>query len=667
MKLSLSTPRLVKFTFKSALMLIIWMTLMRMGFFFVFNHHGYSLGQLMSTFLMGFRFDLRIVGILSLLMLIVGSFGFMHPFKQPLNGKIWLWVLGLLLLVINIFYTIDFAHYAYLSQRLNASALNYLEDVGISGEMVWQSYPVVRLLLLIVGFTAVLYFFIYRQYKSLKHNLNILGWKQRFFWSLSACLLSALLIFGRLNQYPLRWSDAYSLGSDYQANLALNPFESFFNTLKFRGSSYDDKKVQESFAFLSSYYGWDPKRQKERNYSRSIAENGVGSTPNIVLVICESFSAYKSSMWGNPLNTTPFFDSLTQKGLFFDHCFSPSYGTARGVWATLTGLPDVESNNTASRNPRAVDQQTVMNQFSGYEKYYFIGGSPSWANIRGLLMNNIQGLHLYEQDNLNAPRLDVWGISDKNLFLEANKILQKETKPFFAIIQTADNHRPYTIPAEDSDFVVKSPSLQELNRYGFKDQVNLENKLKEYNAFRYTDYTFRKFMEAAQQSAYFSNTIFVFVGDHGIPGDVGNMLPKAWTEQRLASEHVPLLFYAPRFIHPFRDSMICSQLDVMPTIAGLSGHPVQLTTLGRNLLDPNTRRDPFAFIYDPDNRQVGVVKGNMFYKRHMQSGKEELVSIKNNAPLVKDSSLEIRKQEMHQLSEGIYQTASYLLLHNKKQ
>jgi len=45
-------------------------------------------------------------------------------------------------------------------------------------------------------------------------------------------------------------------------------------------------------------------------YERKIVADSmpqIGSQqPNVVLVICESFSAYKSSMYGNPLNTTPF-------------------------------------------------------------------------------------------------------------------------------------------------------------------------------------------------------------------------------------------------------------------------------------------------------------------------------------------------------------------------
>jgi hypothetical protein len=37
---------------------------------------------------------------------------------------------------------------------------------------------------------------------------------------------------------------------------------------------------------------------------------------------------------------------------------------------------------------------------------YFIGGSASWANIRGLLTDNIGDLHIYEQDDYNAPKIE---------------------------------------------------------------------------------------------------------------------------------------------------------------------------------------------------------------------------------------------------------------------
>src|SRR5688500_13374785 len=71
-------------------------------------------------------------------------------------------------------------------------------------------------------------------------------------------LLLGLAIFGRFNQYPLRWSDAFALGSDYKANLALNPFESFFNTLKFRKSNFDEKKLASLYPILAPHFGLKP-------------------------------------------------------------------------------------------------------------------------------------------------------------------------------------------------------------------------------------------------------------------------------------------------------------------------------------------------------------------------------------------------------------------------
>jgi arylsulfatase A-like enzyme len=51
---------------------------------------------------------------------------------------------------------------------------------------------------------------------------------------------------------------------------------------------------------------------------------------------------YKSSMSGSPLNTTPFFDSLARRGVFFERCFAPTFSTARALFAILTGIPDAQ-------------------------------------------------------------------------------------------------------------------------------------------------------------------------------------------------------------------------------------------------------------------------------------------------------------------------------------
>jgi phosphoglycerol transferase MdoB-like AlkP superfamily enzyme len=327
------------------------------------------------------------------------------------------------------------------------------------------------------------------------------------------------------------------------------------------------------------------------------------------------------------------------------------------VWATVTGVPDVQLYKTASRNPAAVDQHTIINDFKGYEKYYFLGGSTSWANIRGLLTNNIDSLHLYEEGDYKAAKIDVWGISDKNLFLESNKILGKEQKPFFAVIQTADNHRPYTIPEEDlKSFQKKKVPQDTLIKYGFAT-------LDEYNAFRYTDYCYQQFIEAAKKEKYFNNTIFVFVGDHGIKGVAGDMLPKVFSELSLTSEYVPLLFYAPGFIKPARYTYPASQVDILPTLAGLCNVGYTNNALGSDLLKEKDTTAKKAFIIDIDERRIGIIQNNLYYSYNLNGSGEQIASILNNQKVTMTDSL---RNAYKTATDAYYETSRYLLLNNKK-
>lgn len=564
-------------------------------------------------------------------------------------------------------YTFDFFHFAYLRERLNASILNYAEDAGISLKMVWQSYPVIKTLIAwVICFAGIFYVtrFLYRISKGLPEKMTRV--KRFITWAICFLIL-ALAIFGRAGQYPLRWSDAYRFSSDYKANLALNPFQSFFSSLKFRKTGFDIQKTKQYYNLVAAQLGINNPDSSSVNFHRKTILNDSipGNHPNIVLVVCESFCSYKSSMWGNPLNTTPYFNELCRNGIFFKNCFSPAYGTARGVWAIMTGIPDVVELKTASRNPNIVDQQTIVNNLPGYDKFYFIGGSASWANIRGVLTGNIKDLHLYEQDDYKASAVDVWGISDKNLFLEANNVLRKQTSPFFAVIQTADNHRPYTIPKEDMPFItMRNLPKDTLEKYGFWTNQEL-------NEYAYTDYCFKTFFEAAAKEKYFNNTIFVFVGDHGLRGNAGEMFPKVWTDQALTSHHVPLLFYAPSQLKPQVVERKVSQVDIMPGIAFLAGLQVNNTTLGRNIFLNTSLADSNeitnnTFILQPDNHLIGLLTGKYYYKYDLQSKTGTVFSLLNNDPLPPGEPDSSFIHQMHDLTLGYYEISRYMLFNNKK-
>lgn len=662
----LPVPRLIRWILVLAALSLMLLSGLRVAVWIVFNDSHLTWAEALPAFWLGLRFDARVVAGVLLPLLLLGSIRGLHALDNPRGRRLWTALLSAAAAAVFVLYVFDFLHLRYLGQRLNASALSYLEDAAISALMVWQTYPVVKIVLAlsVAIAAAVVTLRLTQRHSAQSQEPSSRRWRAA--WWLAAALACLLAIFGRVGQYPLRWSDAFVLRNDFAANLALNPVQSFFSSLDFRGSSYDLEQVRQAYPLMSDYLGVSDPDEEKLNFVRHVPAraDAPARRPNVVLVICESFSAYKSSMWGNRLDTTPYFAELCRDGLFFDKCFTPLSGTARGIWATITGLPDVEPVKTASRNPGMVDQHTIINDFVGYRKLYFLGGSTSWANIRGLLTNNIQGLELYEEDYFKSPRVDVWGISDKNLFLEAEQVLARQQEPFFAIIQTAGNHRPYTIPEEDLDeFTRLELTPEEVAQHGF-------SSLEELNAFRYTDFTFRAFMTAARKSAYFDNTVFVFIGDHGVAGNAGTLFPQAWTEQALTTYHVPLLYYAPKLIAPRRISSPASMLDTLPTLAGLAGIPYRNSGLGRDLLESERRdggRSNAAFILDQNNKTVGAIRGQHFSYLHWESKRSSLVWADfSPAPLEPGPAVGAIAADSIRFAQAFHETARYLLLNNRK-
>lgn len=664
----LKIPRYIVWLFLTGIIFLLIMGLLRWTVVLKFRTPTEKTISLVEAYWLGFRYDLRFVAITVLLIYLIGSIPFLHPINKKWGSRISFFIWTLFVIFLTIFYIADFAHYGYLRQRLNANVLTFLNDAKISFGMMWQSYHLGWILAGALIAISLLMTIVKLNYNFILSRPNVSTKKSSKVWGVIFVLFLAFCIVGNIvykgGQYPLRWSNAYNLGNDYAANIALNPFQSFFSTMEFREATFDKAKLDEHYAWMSAYLGV-PENERDSstlNFKRMVQSDSNNVTAkqihNVVLVICESFSAYKSSMFGNPLNTTPFFDEMCRNGVFFNRAFSPAYGTARGVWATITGIPDVQFNRTSSRNPAAVNQHTIINDFKNFEKFYFLGGSSSWANIRGLLTNNIEGLNLYEQGSYDSKEIDVWGISDKNLFLEANKVLAKQEKPFFAVIQTADNHRPYTIPKEDlKEFQKKKINKDTLKKYGFENED-------EFNAFRYTDFSYQKFIEAARKEKYFNNTLFVFIGDHGIKGDAGNLLPKAFTTQGLTNMHVPLLFYAPHILQSKQVTTPASQVDVLPSIAHLCNISYTNTTLGRNLFSlKNDDANNFTFIIDPATKIIGALNKDYFYNYQLKDNQvESFVSIKDNNPATDEAI----KKQLRFIADAFYETARFMLLNNKK-
>ena len=606
---------------------------------------------------MGIQYDLRWIALILLPIVLISMVPQLSPFYSARNKKWWTWYLAVVTFIAFIFFAADFGSFSYNGVRLDAGAMNFAEDPGISLKMMWQTYPMV---LMVAGLIVAVILFRWMYHRSHWQVINRtdglkIPYRRKHF--IIAALVLAFFIHSSFSLEPLSRNDSFKFKHSFKSYLAINPLQNFFATLKLRKPVFNEQKAREAFPLMAKWMQLPD--SNNFSYRRQMAprSNSLESRPNIILVQCESFSMYKSSMSGNPLNTTPNFDTLCGDGIFFERCFTPHFSTARGLFAILSGIPDAQLFKFSSRNPLALEQHTIVDNFEGYSKHYFLGGSPEFNNFEGLL-KNIDGLQMHTEGSFKSPKINVWGISDKDLFLEANTILTKETKPFFAYIHTSGNHRPYMVPLQDTvEFKSVFVTDEELLRYGFES-------LEEFNAFRYFDFCIKKFIAAAKTEAYFHNTIFVFVGDHGLAGNASAVYPAAWTEQRLTDEHVPLLFYAPYLLPPQKRSEVVSQIDILPTIAGMLHQPYINTTLGRDLLDP-AKKNNYAFITNTAGG-IGMVTDDFYFSRNINFPDEQLNPVRSQALMYTKQQQDSIKKELSNFTNAFFETAKYLIMNNKK-
>ncbi len=625
-----------------------------------------------ETLGIGLRFDLRLA---ILLMLPIALLAWL-PVWNLTRSRVLRWVarlyLALALGAVLLVYIIDFGHYAYLGVRINATVLRFLEDAQISTDMVWQTYPVVWITLGWAAATALVWWLLLRfERVTLDRPAKRIS-RLSLIWGSALMVVAVFVaILGRFdninleNPVPLRWSDAFFSGDNQIAALGLNPVIFLYDTLKVPNQPYDREQVEAHYDVVSHYLGVDQPDAKTLNFSR---EQGVqpyaidGKRPNVVFVMLESLGTTAVGAYGNPLNPTPNIDRLAKQSWLFKNFYVPVTGTAKTVWASISGVPDVSRQETATRNPLITRQHSLVNALQGYDKYYMIGGNSGWANMNALIRQSIDDIQLYEERHWNSPMVDVWGISDLDLFKESDRLLreQGEGKPFFAYIQTAGNHRPFTIPKQNDGFEALDLPLEKVQGAGSRSVA-------QYNAVRLLDFNIGRLMEIAKEGGWYDNTIFVMFGDHNTRiAQIPHMLP-AYEKLGLESNNVPLLIHAPKLLEPRVIEEAVGLADLLPTVLGMAGMEFRNGAMGRDIQQPapeGERVVPLVLREGTFPLIGGVTKDFLLQMQH-DGSQPSLHEIASPEPLVDVADRYPEEfQRLVALTRGLHEASRLMLYQN---
>ena len=632
--------------------------------------------DVLPTLGIGLRFDLRLA---LLLMLPVGIL-LALPKLRLARFRAVRWLLrGYLLLAVaalGLLYIIDFGHYAYLGVRLNATVLRFAGDAQISAGMLWQTYPVLWITLAwLAGVTLWTWALLRLERVTLDRPqaqrvgvLPAIG---------GAAVVGVLVFFGLLgrasalnleNPVPLRWSDAFYSGNSQIGALGINPALFLFDTLTLEPAAFDEAVTREHYEVVADYLSVSERDAQGLNFFRHqpVQAHRIQAErpPNVVFVMLESLGTSAVGAYGNPLNPTPNLDRLARESWFFRHFYVPVTGTAKTVWASITGIPDLSRQETATRNPLIARQRTLINALDGYEKFYMIGGNAGWANINALIRQSIDGVQLYEERHWQSPQVDVWGISDLDFFKESSQILGAlpKDKSFFAYLQTSGNHRPFTIPKDNDGFEALDLPLEQVQQAGSRS-------VEQYNAVRLLDFNIGRLMQLAKEQGFYDDTIFVFFGDHNTRiSQIPHMAP-AFEQLGLESNNVPLLIHAPKWLAPREFDAAVGLADLLPTVAGLVGVPFDNGGLGRDLQlpAPEGERVVPLVLQEGTFPVIGAVTRDFLVQMQHDGSSPTLHDL--HSPTPRDNVAEQHPQEFQRLlalSRGLHETARLQMYRNVK-
>ena len=661
---TLTIPRRIQYLLGLIVLLFATQALFRLLFWGFISDLPMALeSHLAQAFWVGLRFDLRmalLAALCTIPWLIVPRF---NATRYQWLMKSLTWWISLILLAFVSIYALDAGHYLYLTKRLDASIVRFSTDIQDSALMVWQSYPVIWITLAI-AVTWLATHIIHKTYvlPLLKRTPHPRNWWQR---SIAVILFGALLLLmtlGRWSLVPLRWNHAYFNGNAEVAALGLNPIIWTYDTAKFTNAQVTREELGPYLPTLEKLLGGpflkDSHGALDRWYTPVNPVIPKTETPNIILVFMESLGSSHIGAYGNPLNPTPNIDTLIKKSRWYSNFIVPARSTAKSVFTSITGIPDVSAIRTATRNPYITHQRSLFNHFTEYKKYYMLGGSAGWANMSATVHNSIPGITLLEEKDWKSPVEDVWGITDRDLITESLNILATAKQPFMAYIQTAANHSPHTIPDFTPGFAVKQASDSDLSAAAFESNA-------QYNAVRLLDHNIGYLIEQTKQKGIYDNSIFVFFSDHQAHGRVTTFLPSYIYDYGIGELPVPLFLHNPNHITPTQDTTPGTLPDLLPTIAGLFAKPAFNTTLGKDLAWAKGQDLPTYGLVQAERKSV-VFNAHTIASINTISGEELAADIKINGETTKIDTNAPQAQYMLESAKAYFKGAQYLLRANVK-
>ncbi|HIO92674.1 MAG TPA: alkaline phosphatase family protein [Leucothrix mucor] len=636
-----------------AITVILFLALIRLSNLFLFgnlNDIQHNASSLNDLFIVGLRFDLRVVGT-ALLLFVYLPYIFILWKKNKAAYLSWVkFILGSLLALVIALSFIDIGYFVFFGTAIDILIFGLFEDdtqaVIASGLSDPRLLFIGALALIITLLIIFAYFKISKAFAQKTPSLLT----PQSLWALVFILpLLVVAARGSIDTFPLSQRQSSISNNSFINSLTQNAVFHLKYAYKHRKANNFNKSLQQILAAAQVKSSDELMQKSGFNAALPLIRHTTKNTflekkpPHVIFILMEGWSAHiaLNDSVDNPVLGQ--FKKHSKDDYFLTRFFSNKYGTNPTIENTLLNTPLTPlSQSSAYKTSFSMSNIKPFKQ-KGYQTSFISGGYSSWRNHdvfwpkqgfdRYIDRSVIEELYQVESDN-------PWGVYDEYLFKYLQKDLLQQKKPSLSFVLTTNNHPPVRLP---QDYV--APQF-DAEKFGFKD--NLKHKETMLSAYQYQTNALGEFLDWLKDSDLKDDVIVIATGDHILKGfaDYNSI------EKQFLRYAVPAYFYIPEQYNQFSkqtkeavNNLIGSHVDLFPTLFELSLSDAPYYAFGTALMKKN-KSDAYGWI---DQKvflvDQGVIdaKTNKLYLWSKQN--KFLLNTNDNEPSIKHR--EIIKQEKY--------------------
>ena len=601
-----------------------------------------AFGSYFQAFVMGLRFDLIIIAYLLMLPALLLFFhqAFLRNSRWPLTAiVIYLWIMTALVFFIA---CADIPYFSQFGSHINKSVFVWRLTPGYTIALIFSSFFYWGFSLVFLLFFIVFVVVLKKARLRYQQELSIIAPGNLIKPAIQVIFLAAVLFVlarGRLSSKSTMHEGMAIVGQNAFVNqVALNPNFTLVKSLGRRGgNSFDPATIKEDLKVCSAFFSnnYFPASGTLTTIIKPLTPADSINKLNVVVVLMESMSIAKMGYYGNK-NLSPYLTQLAGESVFFDRFFSSGIHTFNGLFSTASGFPTIYTEQglrQCTRQPFA----TLGNLLKpyGYRSFFCASHDPVFDNMEGFFMLNGFDHIISSNDFSSSESMGVTGIPDHKLYkklIEQVNVTEKE-KPFVAYIMTGTDHGPWTIPG---DISFQPSGADEKER-----------------ASQYADWAVQQFMEEAKQQSWYSNTVFVFLGDHGqIMNDVYDM--------PITYHHIPLIIHCPKTLPRSVNHHLGYQPDLVKTLASVLNVRYPNFSFGVNILK---EQRPLVF-FSADDKIGYVTEDDFFFYHLLGSNQKKLVKYSSQDTKDHYATHKQRADSLYGITQSLYHSAQYYLHNN---